>query len=105
YPLLSNLLHEGGTILLHYDVSVSGTVSGVGMEQSSGNERLDRAGVICVSRHWRNTPAIANGVAVASPHHLARVIFVPYTFAPSELVYGNTLTGLGRYADAVAELR
>jgi TonB family protein len=104
YPYISGRLHEGGSAILHYDAAADGTVSNVGLEQSSNVARLDQAAVICVSRHWRNTPAYRDGVAVATLHRVARIVFVPYAYPPTDPGYAAALAGVGRYDEAITEL-
>jgi protein TonB len=68
YPPLSQKLNESGTVMIHYDVGVDGTISNVSVLKSSGSDRLDRAAVACVSTKWRNTPAMQGDTPVASSH-------------------------------------
>jgi|SRR6185437_2375271 protein TonB len=75
YPPLSAKLNETGTVTVHYDVGVDGSISNVGITRSSGSERLDNAAVNCVSSKWRNTPAMQGNTPVASPGHEANVVF------------------------------
>jgi len=103
YPSLSTRLGESGDVVLHYDVSETGAISGVGLERTSGSERLDRAALICVSQHWRNIPAYRAGVAVAGPRHLARISFVAHGTATDDIHRAETLAALGRYDEAVTE--
>ena len=105
YPFLSNWIGETGDVLIHYDVAADGAISGVGIDRSSGYDKLDRAAVICVSRHWRNTPAIQNGVAVASPRHQAIIRYSNHlTGAQIDLRRGETFAGLGNYSRALNSL-
>lgn len=103
YPYLAGRLHQGGDVMIHYDVSETGAVSGVGLERSSGDDSLDRAAVICVSSHWRNMPAYRDGAPLATPRHLAIIRFIPFPSTPTDLWRGRTLAGLGRYDEAEAE--
>ena len=103
YPFLSTRLAESGDVMLHYDVSETGSISGVGLERTSGSERLDRAALVCISRHWRNIPAHRAGVAVATPRHLALIRFVAHDLAPDDTLRGTALAALGRYDEAIAE--
>ena len=75
YPDLSRRLNESGDVMVHYDVGIDGAISNVGIAKSSGSDRLDNAAVSCVSSRWRNTPAMQNNQAVASPGHQAIVRF------------------------------
>lgn len=75
YPDTSRRLNQSGDVLIQYDVGVDGAVSHVKVMRSSGVQDLDQAALQCVSRHWRNTPALANGVPVASPGHQAIIRF------------------------------
>ena len=103
YPFVSERLQESGDVIVRYDVTVDGTAAGVTMVQSSGFDRLDRAAVICVAHHWRNTPALHDGAAVAVTGRMARLRFVDVTFAPSDETRAGQLAGLGRYDEAIAE--
>jgi protein TonB len=75
YPSLSSRLNETGTVQIHYDVGVDGSITNVGVSKSSGSERLDNAAVSCVSSRWRNTPAMVGETPVASPGHVANIQF------------------------------
>jgi protein TonB len=75
YPDLSRRLNEAGTVTVHYDVGIDGTISNVGIAKSSGSDRLDNAAVSCVSSKWRNTPATQGSQPVASPGHQANIVF------------------------------
>jgi TonB family protein len=97
------LLGEGGDVLIHYDVGADGAVSNVGIDRSSESERLDRAAVICVSRHWRNAAAVREGVAYATPHHQAIIRYMPYADMPYSLRRGEALAGIGAYDAAITE--
>lgn len=105
YPRLSNALIETGDSLVRYDVLADGTISNVGIDRSSGSDRLDRAAVLCVSLHWRSTPEVQNGVAVPSLHHRAIIQFMS-NYAGKEFGQARraaALAGIGRYAEAVAQ--
>jgi len=105
YPFLSNALGEEGGSFVHYDVLASGAIVNVGLDRSSGYEQLDRAAVICVSRHWRDEPAVSNGVPVDSLHHRAVIEFSARhkNERDAQLRRGLTLAGLGRYDEAIAQ--
>jgi TonB family protein len=75
YPGMSQRLFEGGNVRVNYAVDEAGSIAHVELLQSSGSERLDRAAIACVSNLWRNTPAMRNGIAVASPDHRAMIQF------------------------------
>jgi TonB family protein len=105
YPQLSVDLIETGSALIHYDLLADGTISNVGIDRSSGVDRLDRAAVICVSQHWRSTPAVRDGSAVPTPHHQAIIQF-KFQFGPTESGQARraaALAGIGRYTEAVAQ--
>lgn len=103
YPYLSTLLREPGDVLIHYDVSASGAISSVGIDKTSGIARLDQAAAICVTHHWRNTPAMQNGVAMASPGHRALIHFVAPPMPPGSDTRARTLASIGQYDEAIAE--
>jgi protein TonB len=103
YPYLSDRLAESGTVLVRFDVSETGAITAVRLGHTSGNDRLDRAAVSCVSRHWRNTPAYRGGMPVASPDHRAFIDFRPYKSAPTDTDRAETLASMARYDEAVAE--
>ena len=103
YPFLSNWTDETGDVLIHYDVAADGVISNVGIDRSSGFDRLDRASVICVSRHWRSTPATRGGVPFPTPRHLALIRYMNHnTGALSDVHRGETFEGLGEYERAIA---
>lgn len=103
YPSLSNWLGEAGDVLIHYDVGADGAITNVGIGQSSGFDRLDRAAVVCVSRHWRNTPGTRAGVAFATPGHQAIIRYTNNNGGPFyDRRRGEALDGLGDYAGANA---
>jgi protein TonB len=66
YPPISQRLNEQGKVLVRYNVSADGTISGVTVLQSSGLPNLDQAALQCVQEHWKNAPAVQNGKPVAS---------------------------------------
>lgn len=75
YPEAALRNNDSGDVLVTYDVGTDGTISNVTVTKSSGYPLLDHAAVDCVSTAWRNTPAMRDGVAVASPGHQAIVRF------------------------------
>lgn len=64
YPLESRRKHEQGTVVLALTLGTDGCVADMRLARSSGYERLDRAALGAV-RHWRWSPTIRDGVAVA----------------------------------------
>jgi protein TonB len=70
YPRLSAELGEQGLVVVRIRIGADGLVSGVELLQTSGYPRLDQAGVNAVAR-WRFTPAVENGLPVASAQVLA----------------------------------
>lgn len=74
YPTDARRAREQGTVKLLVLVGSDGRVKDIEIMASSGSSRLDRAALSAV-RHWRWSPTIANGVAVAVRG------FVPVTFA------------------------
>jgi protein TonB len=81
YPALSQRLSQSGSVLIGYDVSADGALTNVAVLQSSGFKGLDDAALLCVSQHWRNTPAMKHGVPVRSPGHRA---IIQFTLSGSE---------------------
>jgi TonB family protein len=103
YPFLSSRLSEVGDVLVHYDVSETGAISNVGVGRSSGYPLLDRAAVICVSRRWRNLPAMKSGSPFATPNHQAVIRFQTLPGTGPDLFHAKGLLAVGRYDDAIAE--
>lgn len=56
YPALSKRRQEQGKVLLRVSLDHQGAVTAIGIEQSSGYERLDQAALEAVSK-WRFLPA------------------------------------------------
>ena len=65
--IFSVLMVKTGEVGVRYDVTETGAITNVTVQTSSGDEWMDRAAVLCVSRRFRNVPAYRGGVAVASP--------------------------------------
>jgi TonB family protein len=59
-----------GTTGLSFTVTETGTVTDATITRTSGNDRLDRTGVRCVS-HWTFKPGMKNGAAVAQQMNVA----------------------------------
>ncbi len=76
YPTMSQRLDEGGTVQIGFDVEPDGILTHVKVLRSSGHDRLDRAAVQCVTKNWRNAPALRGGVPIRSPNHVANIQFV-----------------------------
>ena len=74
YPELARRLGEQGTVELRISLDVTGAVSAVIVQRSSGSDRLDAAAVAWVRAHWRYRPATEGGKPVASSV-LADVVF------------------------------
>jgi protein TonB len=70
YPRLSSELGEQGLVVVRMQIGPDGLVSGVEVLQTSGYPRLDQAAVSAVAR-WRFTPAVEDGLPVASAQVLA----------------------------------
>lgn len=64
YPVESRQLREQGTVILAVLLSPDGRVDQISIKQSSGFFRLDRAAMSAV-RHWRWSPTLIDGQAVA----------------------------------------
>jgi protein TonB len=73
YPIESRRRREQGTVELHVTVAPDGTVRAIEIGQSSGFSRLDEAALDAV-RHWRWTPVIRNGIAVA----VSGIVSIPF---------------------------
>ena len=73
YPIESRRRREQGTVELHVTVAPDGTVRAIEVGQSSGFSRLDEAALDAV-RHWRWTPVIRNGIAVA----VSGIVSIPF---------------------------
>ena len=76
YPSISSGLDESGDVLVQYDVDAGGAISNVQLLKTSGFPRLDQAALACVANVWRNTPAMKDGIPIASPALEALVRFV-----------------------------
>jgi protein TonB len=70
YPRQSVQLGEQGLVVVRIRIGADGLVSGVEVLQTSGYTRLDQAAVAAIA-HWRFTPAVENGLPVASAQLLA----------------------------------
>ena len=90
YPEFSRRWDESGDVLVRYDVGADGKISNVTVARSSGHAALDEAAIVCVSQRWRNTPALRDGVPVASPDHQAIIRFTLHGEGDSWLVYVAT---------------
>lgn len=66
---------SSGWTLVDYDVAADGIISNVVLKRSSGLPDFDAAALACVRERWRNTPAMMDGVAIASPGHEAVVSY------------------------------
>jgi TonB family protein len=66
YPPLSLRLHETGTAVIAFRITVGGTVRDIAIVQSTGSPRLDLASVMCAT-HWTYRPAMVNGQKVEAP--------------------------------------
>ncbi|BBE35153.1 energy transducer TonB [Sphingosinicella microcystinivorans] len=64
YPLESRRKREQGIVVLALTLGTDGNVADIHLAKSSGYDRLDRAALGAV-RHWRWSPTIRDGVAVA----------------------------------------
>jgi TonB family protein len=106
YPVMSRRLGERGDVLVGYDVDEKAAIGNVVVLKSSGSARLDRAGAACVQTYWRNTVALQDGVAVASPGHQAIVRFnvPPPTAASDFLSQAIGRAAVGDYVPAMADL-
>jgi protein TonB len=65
YPREARRQGVEGVVLLRVAIAADGACSGVSIEKSSGHAALDDAAVAAV-RNWRFSPALEDGVAVAS---------------------------------------
>ena len=68
--------HLFGKVWVGYDVGIDGAISNVVLIRSSGSDELDQAALKCVREHWQETPALKNGVPIATPGHRAAIIFL-----------------------------
>jgi len=66
YPPLARRLGQEGTVELRIAVAPDGSVADVAIVKSSGMQTLDRTAADWVKAHWRYSPAIKGGTAVAS---------------------------------------
>jgi|GEM_PF-3238974 len=65
YPPAAVAAHVAGKVLVRVSVAANGNVSGVMLQNSSGNADLDAAAIEAVSS-WRYTPRVCDGEAVAA---------------------------------------
>jgi protein TonB len=65
YPEDSRAAREQGVVILRVEVTAYGTPAEINILKSSGYFRLDQAARRAV-QHWKFTPALAAGIAVAS---------------------------------------
>jgi TonB family protein len=66
YPPAAIKAHAEGTTRIMVHVAADGSVSGVDVVRSSGNDDLDEAGRTCVMQAWRFRPALQDGKPIAS---------------------------------------
>ncbi len=66
YPPLAVRLGETGNVLLRLMIDETGAVTNASVERSRGYDDLDVAAVAWVKAHWRYTPAMRDGEAVAT---------------------------------------
>ena len=69
YPVESRKKREEGVVTLSVTVGADGMVADIAVAKSSGFERLDKAALDAV-RHWRWSPTMRNGQAVAIKGYL-----------------------------------
>ncbi len=77
YPYESRRRKEQGTVVLDVLLATDGSVDKVSVRTSSGFARLDTAAIEAV-RHWRWSPMIRDGVAVA----VRGLVEIPFLLAP-----------------------
>lgn len=77
YPKDALKERAGGTVVLLVDVAADGAVTGVKVESSSSDHRIDAAAAGAAWK-WRFTPPMKDGKGVAGQ------VRVPVTFTPSE---------------------
>lgn len=102
YPYVQVVLGQAGTIILRYDLSATGTISGATVEQSSGNDVLDHAAVVCVNTHWRSVPPVKDGKTFASQQRV-QIIFIMPSENISLPLRAEEMTRLGLYDEAIAD--
>jgi len=66
YPPMARRLGQEGTVGLRITVAPDGSVADVEIVKSSGIQQLDQTAADWVKAHWRYSPAIKNGQAIAS---------------------------------------
>lgn len=66
YPPAAIKAHAEGTTRVMVHVAADGSVSGVDVVRSSGNDDLDEASRTCVMQAWRFRPALQDGKPIAS---------------------------------------
>ena len=105
YPNLSRRVNETGDVLVAYDIAADGAIVNVHLGKSSGSDRLDEAALTCVREAWRNTPAMKNGVPIASPDHQAIVRFSLHDAVSAEDYFeqGTTYEKMGAHLLAIAQ--
>jgi TonB family protein len=103
YPRAAAENFEEGDVIVGYDVSADGAISNIAVVRSSGYQRLDDAAFACVRERWHDTPAVLNGVAVASPGHQAviRFMFENASTAAEFALAGSGFLKAGNYGAAI----
>ena len=76
YPDEAKRLKHAGIVFVNYDVAADGSIENVVLPKSSGFRELDIAAYACVTRQWRNTPAMNGAVPVESKGHKAFIVFM-----------------------------
>ena len=104
YPASAQRLNLSGRVLVGYDVQSDGRLTHVVVVRSSGIAELDRAALTCVSERWRDTPAMRDGIAVASPGHQAMIQFELQESAPQPRAPGAFVWSPSRNAPVTAPL-
>lgn len=69
YPAWARLTRTQGTVVVHLEIGASGLVRAAKVARSSGASCLDDEAVR-TARRWRFTPALRNGMAIASEAEL-----------------------------------
>ncbi|WP_426167129.1 TonB family protein [Sandarakinorhabdus sp. DWP1-3-1] len=66
YPAAARRMGEEGSVIVHVRIGRDGRVLAASLGRSSGSPRLDAAAVAHALAHWRFSPALDAGVAVAA---------------------------------------
>jgi TonB family protein len=103
YPPQAMVEHAEGITKLNFTIMADGTVANLSVAESSGDDRLDQASLIC-ARDWVYKPALQNNVPVAVPWKtMVQWLAGPRTLQPSGAFIIPVATGPAHVCHPVAK--